>query len=589
MYRGLKMAQKTLNTRIQLKNADLTSWNSSTLQLMAGEVALAKIETTQHDAATGTYYKVPTYLMKVGDGSHTFSELNWLAAPASDVHAWAKKAAMDYADLPQTLRDEIAALQGAVGVEGSVSTQISAAVAAAIEGLDSPDTAVAKQFVTAVAMEDGSITVTRRELSADDIPALEISKITGLQDALDAKASKEEFNALKETVGNSSSGLVQQLNNEAAERAAADEALEGKITTITDVTIPGMNTNISNNTTAAQTAQSTADEAQRQVDALEGVVETLTQTVATNKTAAEALVSTEKSEREAADGALSDAIAQLRTEIKNVSNIMNFRGAVSAKTDITDPDEGDVIVVVNTESADNGKEFVYSDGDWVEFGSVSAQDSAIATLQERMGTAEGKITSLETNSATKSELQAAQGALQDQIDTKAEQSVLNSTNDRVGALETTVGNVSGAGLVADVSAIKTTLGDGTTDGLVKDVAQLKVDSATHPTKTYVDNQDAALTGAISDEQSRAEEAERALGERIDAANTAHNTLSGRVDQAESDIDALEGEVNTIKNTTIPTLATKAEVSAVSERVAAIEEDYLKAADTYIFNCGDHTA
>ena len=154
------MAEKTLNTRILLKNATLTEWNQSTLILKPGEVALAKIETTQHDAATGNYYKVPTYLMKVGDGSKTFAQLNWLAAPASDVHTWAKKAALDYADLPETLKTEIDDLQAAIGNGGSVATQISAAITAAVEGLDSADAAVAKQFVTAVVQEDGKISVT---------------------------------------------------------------------------------------------------------------------------------------------------------------------------------------------------------------------------------------------------------------------------------------------------------------------------------------------------------------------------------------------------------------------------------------------
>ncbi len=63
-----------------------------------------------------------------------------------------------------------------------------------IEGLDVEDTAVAKKLVSAVSETDGKITVTRRELVADDIPTLGISKIDGLQDAIDAKQDTLTFN-----------------------------------------------------------------------------------------------------------------------------------------------------------------------------------------------------------------------------------------------------------------------------------------------------------------------------------------------------------------------------------------------------------
>lgn len=96
-------AEKTILTRIINKNASLTEWMGSTLPLKKGEIALAYIETKQTATdANGniTVQYVPTYLMKVGDGTHTFKDLNWLAAPASDVYDWAKKAALDENDLP---------------------------------------------------------------------------------------------------------------------------------------------------------------------------------------------------------------------------------------------------------------------------------------------------------------------------------------------------------------------------------------------------------------------------------------------------------------------------------------------------------
>lgn len=60
-------------------------------------------------------------------------------------------------------------------------------VTGAIGALDKEDTAVEKQFVTAVSEADGIITVSRAALKATDIPNIEQSQVNGLESALDAK------------------------------------------------------------------------------------------------------------------------------------------------------------------------------------------------------------------------------------------------------------------------------------------------------------------------------------------------------------------------------------------------------------------
>lgn len=89
---------------------------------------------------------------------------------------------------------------------------------AKIEALDVPDEAVAKKFVSAVSETDGKIRVSRRELVADDVPNLGISKIDGLQNALDAKQDELVFNTAYDSstnkvatmtdVGNAKDALV---------------------------------------------------------------------------------------------------------------------------------------------------------------------------------------------------------------------------------------------------------------------------------------------------------------------------------------------------------------------------------------------
>ena len=88
------MPNKVLNSRLKLKVDTLENWESSEVILLAGEVAFATITT-----ASGNITDVPTVVMKVGDGTHKWSELKYVYAQASDVYAWAKKTQPDYNDL----------------------------------------------------------------------------------------------------------------------------------------------------------------------------------------------------------------------------------------------------------------------------------------------------------------------------------------------------------------------------------------------------------------------------------------------------------------------------------------------------------
>ena len=61
-----------------------------------------------------------------------------------------------------------------------------------VETLNSPDSAETGKFVTAVSQSKGKITVSRAALVASDIPEIEIAKVTGLQVALDGKATSAQ-------------------------------------------------------------------------------------------------------------------------------------------------------------------------------------------------------------------------------------------------------------------------------------------------------------------------------------------------------------------------------------------------------------
>lgn len=81
------MADKILKTRISLKYDALNAWEHSTLILNKGEVAIATIP-----VADALKKQLPPVMFKVGDGTHTFSELDWASGLAADVYGWAKAA-----------------------------------------------------------------------------------------------------------------------------------------------------------------------------------------------------------------------------------------------------------------------------------------------------------------------------------------------------------------------------------------------------------------------------------------------------------------------------------------------------------------
>ena len=177
------MAEKLLNTRILLKYDTLANWNDTTTYLRKGEVAIATVDTDAEVAAAEKLVggNPPQVLIKVGDGKNLFRNLPFITAKAGDVYSWAKAKELQYNALPKELRDEIDALQAAVGAGGSVSNQIAAAIEEALKALANGDAAVEKQFVTAAIQgEDGKVTVERRALVAADIPTIEEGQVNGL-------------------------------------------------------------------------------------------------------------------------------------------------------------------------------------------------------------------------------------------------------------------------------------------------------------------------------------------------------------------------------------------------------------------------
>lgn len=96
------MADQILKTKIALKIKTLKDWtdNYSDYQPLRGEVCLCEIPGTQTSPLAAP---APLVLFKVGDGTRTFAQLDWVSAKAADVYSWAKKTEDEFKAWVKTL------------------------------------------------------------------------------------------------------------------------------------------------------------------------------------------------------------------------------------------------------------------------------------------------------------------------------------------------------------------------------------------------------------------------------------------------------------------------------------------------------
>lgn len=249
------------------------------------------------------------------------------------------------------------------------------------------------------------------------------------------------------------------------------------------------------------------------------------------------------------------SINALSAAIGNLSNIMNFRGTFESTDKVTDPVNGDVIIV-------NGVEHVYvkeaadATGRWEEFGAATANAARFEAIENRVTaldqTGTGKIALIEGRLTSAEERLAATEGVANGAATG-----VNTLNGKVDTLEKTT-----------IPGIEAKIG------------------------TVAEGQN--LAGLIAAEESRAKGIEGGLQAAIDtinnttvpAINTAHNNLesrvtaldkttTGRVAVVEADVSALKtktGIANLTGTDTLYSLITAEKARAEAEE-AAIRSDF----------------
>ena len=549
------MAEKTLQTRIKLRYASYSEWQSSTLKLLAGEVALCYVP-ANNDEIKNT---APTVLFKVGDGSKVFSELQWASARAADVYNWAKQSTLPVEKLGNgnvvasiswdaennKLKYETASVATSEGLEAlqnlvtGINTRLGTAetdidnLQAAIEtlnGANTVDGSVAKAVKTAIDAEviarDAAIKV-----EADRAKEAE-GALSGRID--DYETNKETF-ALKSDV-NGLSSTVSGIDGRLTTAEGKITTAEGNITTIQG-NITDINSSLSNKLDKGAYDKAISD-LQGEVDAVEDRATSLEN----RATAVEGKVNTlvgedsNKSVREitqaeiaaqlAGGGASFDTLQEIAAWLKDhPEDVGEMNEKINANTDAiallnnAETVEGSVAHAVKQE-ADRAKGVENGLGNRIkaiEDDYLVAQDKADLekSISDETSRAEGIESGLNTR------LQTVEGYFDNGVAKNAKDA---NTLD---------------GKDADYFAVKSEVSTAVS-GLDNRVKAIEDDYLVEADKTE-------LEGKITAEVSAREAAVKGVADRVKTLEDAN----------------------------------------LDNRVKTIEDDYLKAADTYIFDCGNY--
>lgn len=358
------MANKTFNTRIKQKYDSYSNWSSKNPVLLEGEIAVVVVP-----AATGAVQQEPAILFKVGDGTKTFNQLEFISAKAADVYSWAKASTK-----PTYAASEITGLSDYISSEiQDTDTQYK------IEA----DAGNARKFYLYSKPLNGSWGTT--PVSTIEIPETVYTLATGTTNGT------VKFNGTEVAVAGL--GSAAYTNSTAYDEAGAADAALASAKTYAD-----------GKDTAIAAAKKAGDDAQADVDALEAKVGT----VADGKTVVQ-MIADAQAAATYDDTALKSRVSATETAI----DTLNGTGTGSVKKQVADAVAG--IVADAPEAYDTLKEI----SDWISSHASDASDmnSQINANKSAIATLNGSNT---TAGSVSKAVKDAQDALQANIDTKVD-------------------------------------------------------------------------------------------------------------------------------------------------------------------------
>lgn len=264
--------EKTLNTRVKLRYDVYENWLANDPVLMAGELALATVAVKQ----TGAVEHVPSVLIKCGDGTHKYSELDYVFAKAADVISACKSETALTTFVNNVIAGAgIATDEAMNALAGRVTTAEGKITAAEGDIADLQalvgENSVSDQIQTAITnlkLADTYAAKSHNHLKADITDFAHthaMTEVTGLADAIaDAKQAGTDANTALEAYKVTNDAAVKKNADAIAAINNADTGILAKAKTYAD-----------GKDAAIAAAKKAGDDAQAAVDALAGKVGTV--------------------------------------------------------------------------------------------------------------------------------------------------------------------------------------------------------------------------------------------------------------------------------------------------------------------------
>lgn len=602
------MATKILQTRLALKYDTYTNWTTGTgkdLVLLRGEIGICEIP-----ASTGGVQTAPTVLFKVGNGTSPFKDLKWVSALAADVYNWAKAETVSLEgttikfktgdtvvhsinlssfatdDEVETIRSDLDArlrdLEG--NFEGDTS------VLGKINGLNTRLTTAEGKITTLTGDENTAGSVNKALKDAKDYVDNRETAITTAYKAYadqaetDAVASAKSYTNEKETAINAKILAVDTKADNNADAISAEVTARTNAVTAIDDKIGGSYSAESTVADAIAEAKKAGTDAAAAVSTLEnGKVATNAENIGKNTQA----INAETSARAAADKELSDRLGLIEPFFE-LADGQSLNAALDTLKEIQDYiiSEGtaadDMIKDIATnKTAIEALKGIVEDGGTLEI-RVDSTESKLATAENDISTLKSVTGGYSGENAIKTAVDAAKTQADKGVtDAKAAKDAADAAQKDVDDLAAVVNNKA-SGLVA----VKTIV-----DQNKADISELKTASSSHALASDL----SALTGKVTTAEddistlkgivSTGADANSKLRTDITALQNLTGDSSKGNEQLRTDLTTVSNAVN---DPDTGLAKTKEIADDALTKVTAIESDYLKAADVYIFMCGSST-
>ena len=584
------MAIKEIQTRIALRYDSYTAWTTAPgkdFVLLKGEIGICNVNAANQESNV-----VPTVLFKVGDGTKTFEQLPWASAKAADVYNWAKSETVvldgttikfktgntvnhtidlssfatdaEVETIRQALDARVTAIEGSLGDNGDVSNTIDT-IKDRLDVIEGTETGSIKKAVADATTELKAYADTAE---TDAISAAETYTNTEVAKDRERLTAVESANSTQDAAISANTSAIEK---EITDRTNADTAINEKI--------GGSYSKTATVHAAIEEAKKAGTDAASAVSTLEnGAVKTNTENITKNATA------------------IADVESDLAEEIARATGVeADFEERISTMEVFWDTTEDSDDVVNKLKEI---QDYIKSDetGAATMAGNIQANAQAITALQNIVkdgGTLEVRVDSAEAD--------------------------IDAVEGRADTLEATVSGYDGTNTVKKaIDAVSTRAEKGITDAAAADEKAGAAQDTADAVKAAVENTTTGLaaTKKIADDTAsdlsalttRVETAEGNIttiqgivtgndgNSKLRADITSLQTLTGDASKGNvklrSDLDTLTSTVN---DSTTGLAATKAiadqnktDISDLKTDVADIQADYLKAADSYIFNCGTAT-